>query len=171
MLRITDMIFALPTPHTPIASDLRRRFLFGVLCLAPSPRSQPLADTPHLDRWEHESKLTRELTILFYANPGWDTGKHGGALRLHSPDTAAQAISAERNRRRPPGAASTPSPPVSLQQQQQQQQQHVDVAPTAGRIVIFQSGTQLHEVLPCTNGAQRLALTLWVEHAEWRGGG
>ena len=30
--------------------------------------------------------------------------------------------------------------------------------------MIFASGTQSHEVLPCEEG-DRLALTLWVEHA------
>jgi len=39
----------------------------------------------------------------------------------------------------------------------------VDVAPLGGRIVVFQSGKQLHEVLPC-DGADRLALTLWCEY-------
>ena len=42
----------------------------------------------------------------------------------------------------------------------------IDVAPIAGRVVIFPSATMLHEVLPTTGGAERLALTLWVEHAQ-----
>lgn len=41
----------------------------------------------------------------------------------------------------------------------------VDVEPTCGRIVIFPSATQHHEVLSCTKG-ERLALTLWVDYAE-----
>lgn len=46
----------------------------------------------------------------------------------------------------------------------------VDVAPTAGRIVIFESGRQMHEVCESSKGADRLALTLWVEYeGEWEG--
>ena len=41
----------------------------------------------------------------------------------------------------------------------------VDVAPVAGKIVVFSSGSMLHEVLPATGGVERLALTLWVEAA------
>jgi len=41
----------------------------------------------------------------------------------------------------------------------------VDVAPIGGRIIIFPSATMMHEVLPCKGGAERLALTLWVEYA------
>jgi len=41
----------------------------------------------------------------------------------------------------------------------------VDVAPLGGRLVIFPSRTQRHEVLPCTE-SERLALTLWVEYAD-----
>ena len=41
----------------------------------------------------------------------------------------------------------------------------VDVPPLAGRLVIFQAGTMMHEVLPCTEG-ERIALTLWVEYVE-----
>lgn len=40
---------------------------------------------------------------------------------------------------------------------------HVDVEPLLGRVVVFPSGTQRHEVLPCTSG-ERVALTLWVDH-------
>lgn len=39
----------------------------------------------------------------------------------------------------------------------------VDVAPIGGRVVVFQSGKQMHEVLPC-EGRDRLALTLWCEY-------
>lgn len=45
----------------------------------------------------------------------------------------------------------------------------VDVEPIAGRIVIFESGKQMHEVCESIHGADRLALTLWVEYEEgWR---
>ena len=44
----------------------------------------------------------------------------------------------------------------------------VDVEPLAGRIVVFESGRQMHEVMPSSSGRGRLALTLWVEYGgEW----
>ncbi|KAL1528060.1 hypothetical protein AB1Y20_009426 [Prymnesium parvum] len=44
----------------------------------------------------------------------------------------------------------------------------LDVEPIAGRVVIFESGRQLHEVLPTKMGVDRYALTLWVEYdGEW----
>jgi SM-20-related protein len=39
----------------------------------------------------------------------------------------------------------------------------VDVEPLGGRIVVFKSGEQVHEVMPC-EGRDRLALTLWCEY-------
>ena len=41
-----------------------------------------------------------------------------------------------------------------------------DVEPLAGRLVIFESGKQMHEVLESSLGADRIALTLWVEYEE-----
>ena len=96
--------------------------------------------TPHLDRWPHEAHNQRELTILLYANCDWDARRHGGCLRLLPKAPAAGA-----------SAAAEPS-------------ETIDVSPVAGRIVIFPSAVMLHEVLPVTGGAERLALTLWVEH-------
>ena len=46
----------------------------------------------------------------------------------------------------------------------------VDIAPIAGRIVLFPSASMLHEVLPATGSFQRLALTLWVEELVSYGG-
>lgn len=46
----------------------------------------------------------------------------------------------------------------------------VDVAPIAGRVVVFQSGRQMHEVCESAKGYDRLALTLWVEYEDsWQG--
>ena len=42
----------------------------------------------------------------------------------------------------------------------------VDVEPLAGRIVAFESGKVMHEVRESVLGADRLALTLWVEYEE-----
>mmetsp|Transcript_38129 Transcript_38129/g.86456 ORF Transcript_38129/g.86456 Transcript_38129/m.86456 type:complete len:117 (+) Transcript_38129:940-1290(+) len=45
----------------------------------------------------------------------------------------------------------------------------IDVEPWAGRVVVFESGNQVHEVLPSNAGSERLALTLWVEYDdEWQ---
>lgn len=94
----------------------------------------------HLDRNAWEKHNRREITILLYVNTEWDAAS-GGCLRLH-PSAANAATSA------PVGVAS------------------VDVAPLAGRLVLFPSATQYHEVLPCTGCAERLALTLWVEFGD-----
>ena len=37
---------------------------------------------PHLDRWPSETTID-ELTVLVYANVGWDADLMGGQLRLH----------------------------------------------------------------------------------------
>lgn len=42
----------------------------------------------------------------------------------------------------------------------------VDVEPLAGRVVVFESGKQMHEVRECAAGVERIALTLWVEYAD-----
>lgn len=96
--------------------------------------------SPHLDRWEHEAHNRREITLLYYLNHDWDAARCGGCLRLHPADrTSGSAAN---------GVA-----------------QPVDVEPTAGRMVIFNSGSQMHEVLPCLGeGTERLALTLWIEY-------
>ena len=40
----------------------------------------------------------------------------------------------------------------------------VDIEPLAGRVVVFESGKQMHEVRE--SAVDRLALTLWVEYEE-----
>ena len=95
----------------------------------------------HLDRNAWEKHNRREITILLYVNTEWDAATQGGCLRLH-PNAANAATSA------PVGVAP------------------VDVAPLAGRLVLFPSATEYHEVLPCTGCAERLALTLWVEFGD-----
>ena len=42
----------------------------------------------------------------------------------------------------------------------------IDVEPIAGRIVVFESGKQMHEVMASAHGADRIALTLWVEYED-----
>lgn len=95
---------------------------------------------PHLDNDPSEEINRREITILLYTNIAWDAARSGGCLRLHPT----------------PGLANEPGTPCAITAPR-------DVDPRAGRIVIFGSRTQLHEVLPVAgDGVQRLALTLWL---------
>lgn len=109
---------------------------------------------PHLDKWPHEVNNNRALTVLLYTNVGWDAAAQGGCLRLYHPSATAAAIAAEQR-----GESRSAIQKLSAHAPS------IDVAPVAGRIVIFDSAKQLHEVLPTTSGAERLALTLWVERA------
>ena len=77
---------------------------------------------PHLDRQPGEVNNRRELTFLIYCNVDWDAQHCGGCLRLHPSKGAGIPLGAEP----------------------------VDVEPIAGRVVIFESGRQLHEV--CRTG-------------------
>lgn len=101
----------------------------------------------HLDRNDWEAHNRREITILLYVNVGWDASTQGGCLRLHGQSQQSQEHQAPQPSQPPP------------------QQEAFDIEPLAGRLVLFPSGTQYHEVLPCTRG-ERLALTLWVEHQQ-----
>ena len=92
---------------------------------------------PHLDRRPEEQHNRREITFLVYVNAGWDAARDGGCLRLYDGD-------AEGAQGHAPSS-------------------YTDVEPVAGRLVVFESGRQLHEVRPCSR-QDRLALTLWVEH-------
>ena len=117
---------------------------------------------PHLDRWASEAHNRRELTLLVYLNVGWDAGVMGGHLRLHPESTGGAVAGADGA-----GAASLV---WGSERAAQPLVAPVDVAPLAGRVVIFQSGRQLHEVCESKGGHDRLAITLWVEYEEeWRG--
>jgi len=74
--------------------------------------------------------LERLFTILLYLNPDWEPS-HGGCLRVYY---AAPLPAAE--------------------------EQHHDVAPQAGRLLVFRSGDVEHEVLAAH--ADRWAITMWV---------
>lgn len=78
-----------------------------------------------------EGGATRQLTCLLYLNPLW-LPEHGGALRLYRDSLAPPAEPA-----------------------------HVDVAPLAGRLLVFQSRRIEHQVLPVTGGEARFSLTVW----------
>ena len=75
----------------------------------------------------------RRLTCILYLNSGWDAARDGGALRVYHPKRAGEAAADER---------------------------HVDVAPVAGRLVLFDSRRVEHEVRQAY--APRWALTLWA---------
>lgn len=129
---------------------------------------------PHLDRWPSEVDNRRELTILVYVNVGWDAKRHGGCLRLHPPESDGHGggggsggggggggPAAEGG-----GSGGGGGAAASLTQATTTIR---DVEPIAGRVVIFQSGQVMHEVLESAAGADRVALTLWVEYEDdWR---
>ena len=77
----------------------------------------------------------RRLTCIVYLNDAhWDTALHGGALRAYFPKGSAKHGS------------------------------YVDVAPRAGRLLLFDSCTVEHEVRETF--APRMALTLWASKRE-----
>jgi len=92
---------------------------------------------PHLDRQPHEVDNRREITFLVYVNCDWDARRCGGHLRLHPSEY-------------------DPARPLAPTEK-------VDIEPIAGRLVVFASGHQLHEVM-ASRHAGRIALTLWVEY-------
>ena len=112
---------------------------------------------PHLDRWPSETHNRRELTVLVYANVGWDADLMGGQLRLHpnggSVDSTCSAFGFRSD-----------SCACAVMQDTPETQCAVDVPPLPGRVVIFQSGKQMHEVCKSSPGHHRLAITLWVEY-------
>jgi hypothetical protein len=85
----------------------------------------------------------REITCILYMNPtDWDAARDGGCLRLH---LAAGPHGRTGCALDCAGASSGC---------------HVDVMPSAGRMVLFKSRQVLHEVLPAHRS--RLAMTLWL---------
>ena len=96
-----------------------------------------------LDEYEPNGRTNwRVFTVICYANADWRS-EHGGCLRLHH---AARTI--------PGGFVLGGRPPSG-------QPAFTDVAPHAGRVVVFDSLVP-HEVLPARR--ERFAVTLWV----WR---
>ena len=82
----------------------------------------------------HEACVNaREVTAILYANTGWAEA-NGGALRCHV------------------GAAPDDGTGETAREQR-------DVAPLAGRLVVFKSRELLHEVLP--SHSRRLAISMW----------
>lgn len=104
----------------------------------------------HLDadpRRKTNERNPRRCTIICYFNPNWDAARDGGALRVYYPrpegDQQEEAQAPRRNG---------------------EPERWVDVAPIAGRLIIFDSTRVEHEVRPTLNGT-RWALTLWAEIA------
>ncbi|CAJ1370793.1 unnamed protein product [Effrenium voratum] len=90
----------------------------------------------------YEAKLNngRKVTAIFYANKGWGA-KDGGELRVY--------------RRRPN--------PYQLEQgaeEPKEDEVEEDIAPEAGRLVLFRSRDVPHEVL--STARKRFAVTLWL---------
>ena len=115
---------------------------------------------PHLDRPAHEAHNRKELTFLVYCNVGWDADAWGGHLRVH-PSSALEGGGGGGAPGRPPPPPPLPpgGPPLPLAPARA-----FDVAPLAGRLVVFRAGDVCHEVLPSSGPRGRLALTLWVEY-------
>lgn len=86
----------------------------------------------HLDAQPINSNASdqRRLTLLYYINPSWVTSD-GGCLRLYP-----------------------------HHQEDSQTEMFVDVAPLGDRLLIFQSRTVEHEVLP--SHTVRFSLTFWL---------
>jgi len=72
---------------------------------------------------------TRQLSLILYLNDGW-LSSNGGALRLYLGDDSGSDTD-----------------------------RHVDVLPTSGRLVLFQSSRFWHEVLP--SNRPRVSLAGW----------
>jgi SM-20-related protein len=87
----------------------------------------------------------RALTAILYFNAGW-LPAHGGALRLWPPTSAADSAGA---------AAAAPA---------EEEQAFVDVAPVAGRLLLFDASAVEHEVRP--SHAARWALSAWMPRAD-----
>ncbi|CAK0842415.1 unnamed protein product [Prorocentrum cordatum] len=105
--------------------------------------------TPHrdndLDPSTGELKNRRALTAIFYANdPDW-TIEQGGALRCH-PNVGPAAGSAQPLK---------PSQEVPMPEAAGA----VDILPSGGRVVLFDSRRLLHEVLPAKD--RRWAISVW----------
>ena len=135
LLRKLAALPALVAPHYP-----RQLAVPPLIQLGYFPPDDGAFYRPHLDRWPHETRNKRELTFLLYVNVDWDSERCGGCLRIHPSEPRNPAL---------PLAPSTP----------------LEVDPIAGRLVIFQAGECMHEVLPSRHEG-RLALTLWVEREE-----
>jgi Rps23 Pro-64 3,4-dihydroxylase Tpa1-like proline 4-hydroxylase len=90
----------------------------------------------HLDApGDNEAGGQRRLTLLYYINPDWSPAD-GGCLRLY------------------------PKTQVPMASQEEEEEVFVDVEPVGDRLLIFQSRTIEHEVLP--SQALRFSLTLWL---------
>jgi Rps23 Pro-64 3,4-dihydroxylase Tpa1-like proline 4-hydroxylase len=78
----------------------------------------------------------RRLTCLFYLNKDWKT-ENGGSLRIFLPKTADTESLGKIN----------------------DEEVEIDIEPLLNRLVIFQSRTVPHEVLPAHS--DRMAITMW----------
>lgn len=96
----------------------------------------------HLDNPSGDDDNGRVLTCVFYLNDSWRC-EDGGALRVLPRCSSAYALSTQFC------------------------EQPIDYIPLANRLVVFESATVAHEVLPLAQGLgrPRYALTVWYERA------
>ena len=78
----------------------------------------------------------RRLTCLFYLNKDW-VKEHGGSLRIFLPVGSSASSSHDSS----------------------SEEQEIDIEPLMNRLVVFQSRTIPHEVLPAFK--DRMAITMW----------
>jgi predicted 2-oxoglutarate/Fe(II)-dependent dioxygenase YbiX len=98
----------------------------------------------------------RAITAILYLNaPEWDCALSGGALRCY-PDATDACAGGALGSAEMEGAG-----------------RHVDVVPTGGSLLLFDSRRLLHQVNPVTGSDDRFALTAWIFGADthWLHGG
>lgn len=103
-----------------------------------------------------ETRQRRKLTLLYYINPDWER-VHGGCLRLY-PKISAGApadTTAQGQVHNAVGDAGQ-----GHKGQEEEKENYVDIEPLGDRLLIFQSRTIEHEVLPAH--ALRFSLTMWL---------
>ena len=109
----------------------------------------------HIDNVDGDGRddYGRVLTAVFYLNPSWSVARDGGALRIYAPraDLSPAAAAAAVNAGGGGGGGGGSGPEAMLGA--------YEVAPTAGKLVLFRADQIVHEV--CPSAAERAALTLW----------
>lgn len=117
--------------------------------------AQTILDTGLLGWLRSFASRRRAVTAILYLNsPTWDCATQGGALRVYpcatdecsgGAATDASDNDGDGNSARMRGAGAA-----------------VDIAPTGGTLVLFNSRTVLHQVVPVVGSGQRYALTAWI---------
>ena len=117
----------------------------------PAQPSQPSSSASQASTHAQHNNL-RELTCILYMNPAdWDAARDGGCLRLHLAAGPHGRTGCAHDCAGGGGGGGGGGAGGDC---------HVDVVPSAGRMVLFKSRRVLHEVLPAHRS--RLAMTLWL---------